>query len=133
MSPSSALARSLSAALVLLALSACTTKTVSVPSDEQVRVIEVRDVRERINLNPTDQPIRITDRSRITEIVGFLRERAEGWRRPWYTPPASDYTVVFRGEHGPLFVLWIGRDWIGGQRMPQGPLAGRFRKLGRAE
>jgi hypothetical protein len=82
---------------------------------------------------PKDGEVVIKNAKRIKRLVAFLKERNNGWHKPWDTFPTPGWTVSFeKGKEMPL-VLWLGPNWLGGREGRGAAADNRLRSLSKKE
>ncbi|MBN1589460.1 MAG: hypothetical protein JW888_08090 [Pirellulales bacterium] len=86
-------------------------RPVTLPDAEKITSIEVTP-----NVSEQPKTTVITDKDRIGQFVAFVNARPTGWKRPWFTFPAGEYTVTVKQGEKYLAAFWISRNELGGTR-----------------
>jgi hypothetical protein len=83
-----------------------------------------------VSLGPFDERrFEVNDRRRVEWFLAFVRERGDGWHKPWDTFPTPQYTVVVERERKPVQVFWVAKNWIGGREWGEDASQNRLRRL----
>jgi hypothetical protein len=80
-----------------------------------------------------ERSFEVNDRGRVEWFLAFVRERGDGWRKPWDTFPGARYRVVVERERKPVQVYWVGKNWIGGREWEEDATQNRLRRLSEDE
>jgi hypothetical protein len=90
------------------------------------------DAVDRIVVRPANRDqgeLVINDAKRIDRLLNFLSARNEGWKKPWYTFPTSQRTILLEKDKKLVLVLWVGPNWLGGREGGLGAGDNRLRSL----